>query len=62
MDDLDLAMTSISFTRPLNPDYRALIDATPPPILQAYGIALQGNEVSARLDILNGVFAKARIE
>jgi ubiquinone/menaquinone biosynthesis C-methylase UbiE len=56
---LDVAMTSISFARPLNPDYRALIDATPPPIRQAYGIALQGDEVSARMDILNAAFAKA---
>lgn len=59
---LDLAMTSIAFTRPLNPDYRALLDATAPPILRAYGITMQGNEVSARLDILNATFAKARNE
>jgi len=56
-----ISMTSISFTRPLNPDYRALIDATLPPILQAYGIALQGDEVSARMDILNAAFARARL-
>ena len=55
---LDLAMTSSSYTQPLNSDYRALIDATPPAILESYGIAVHGNEVSARLDILNAAFVK----
>jgi SAM-dependent methyltransferase len=57
---LGLAMTEISFTRPLSPDCRALMDETPPPIRQAYGIARQGNEVSARLSILNAALARAR--
>jgi SAM-dependent methyltransferase len=56
---LRLAMTGISFTRPLSPDCRALMDATPPPTRQAYGIALQGDKVSARLDILNAALVKA---
>jgi len=54
---LDLAMTTISYSRPFNPDYRALIDETPPAILDAYAIAVHGSEVSARLDILNAAFA-----
>jgi len=55
---LDLATTSISFTRPLQQDCRALIDATPTRIRRAYGIAVQGNEVCARMAILNAAFAR----
>lgn len=53
------AMTSISYRRALTPDYRALIGATPRAVLEAYGIAPQGDEVSARLDILNAAFVGA---
>jgi len=56
---LDVAMTSISFTRPLNPACRALVDATPRPIRRAYGVARQGKEVRARLNILNAALARA---
>jgi len=52
----DSAITEIAYSRPLGPDYRALIGATPTPILEAYGIAVAGDQVAARLDILNAVF------
>jgi len=61
-EPLVLSMSSISFKRPMNPECRALIDATPPPILRAYDVALQGDAVSARLDILNAALAKTRNE
>lgn len=54
-----LATTSIAYSRPLDPDYQALIDETPPAILGAYGISIQGDEVAVRVDILNSAFVKS---
>ncbi len=44
----------------LRPSERSVGHATPPAVLEAYGIALHGNDVSARLAILNAAFVKAR--
>ncbi len=52
------AMTEISYTRPFGPDYRALLQETPTRVLEAYGIAVDGTRVAARMDILNAVFVK----
>jgi hypothetical protein len=57
---LRLATTSIAYSRPLNSDYQALIDETPPAVLDAYGIAIQGDEIAVRVDIFNGAFAKSQ--
>lgn len=56
---LAMATTSIAYSRPLTPDYQALIDATPAHVLDAYGITPAGDEIAARMDILNIALTKA---
>lgn len=59
-DCLESHMTSLTFSRALDTDYRSLLEETSPAVQDSYGLAVKGDEASLRLEILNAVFRKAR--
>ena len=48
--------SAISFTRDLTPEYRDLLEKTPPEILDLYEVKISGDQAALKFDVLNARF------